>query len=309
MRYMINMAYSADLPINSMGRRIRTRLYFTSESHLHTVLNVLRFAGEKHPLLSERGLAIINATPELCYLTQIVMRVFEDSRFPMVDPRRFRVEILFSPGATAKPTSLPEADRDLDTSRNQTEPLQMIGREGLTCKEVEDFFSKAIKEGGSSEELSEGMIRPSSELPLTKQTDEELIKRIVENVSIKTPKISNQTDQALAYEPSSTISSNIPRHELYRKDSDSSQPQVKQSEPATLLPAPERVPTNVSDDTASVDDMSQEDEKDIIPTILSRKYLWGSVAVGSVVLGMSCLLFAFTMSSDPRPRRWSTRKH
>ena len=40
MRYMINMNYEADLPINTMGRRIRTRLYFTSESHLRTVLNV-----------------------------------------------------------------------------------------------------------------------------------------------------------------------------------------------------------------------------------------------------------------------------
>ena len=36
MRYLINMDYSADLPINSMGRRVRSRLYFTSESHLHS---------------------------------------------------------------------------------------------------------------------------------------------------------------------------------------------------------------------------------------------------------------------------------
>ena len=37
MRYLINMEYSADLPINSMGRRVRSRLYFTSESHLHSL--------------------------------------------------------------------------------------------------------------------------------------------------------------------------------------------------------------------------------------------------------------------------------
>lgn len=36
MRYLINMDYSADLPINSLGRRVRSRLYFTSESHLHS---------------------------------------------------------------------------------------------------------------------------------------------------------------------------------------------------------------------------------------------------------------------------------
>lgn len=74
MRYMINMKYEADLPITTMGRRIRTRLYFTSESHLHTVLNVFRFAQCGSRLLSPRGLAIVNATRELCYLTQVSLK-------------------------------------------------------------------------------------------------------------------------------------------------------------------------------------------------------------------------------------------
>jgi inositol-hexakisphosphate/diphosphoinositol-pentakisphosphate 1-kinase len=160
MRYMINMEYAADLPINTMGRRIRTRLYFTSESHLHTVLNVLRFGLpcgnddididilNKQPLLSERGMNVLNDTPELCYLTHIVLRVFEDSRSEMAnDSNRFRVEILFSPGAHHTPLHMNELDRDHDASRFDTAPLQVIGREGLTCEEVEEFFEKVIAEG------------------------------------------------------------------------------------------------------------------------------------------------------------------
>lgn len=42
MRYQLDLSHVEDLPINSLGRRVRTRLYFTSESHLHTFLNVLR---------------------------------------------------------------------------------------------------------------------------------------------------------------------------------------------------------------------------------------------------------------------------
>lgn len=152
---MINMDYSADLPINTMGRRVRTRLYFTSESHLHTVLNTIQFAKPDGCtlLLSEEGIDILNNTPELCYLTQIVMRVFEDSRPEMAnDPRRFRVEILFSPGATATPFHMSEMDRDNDASRFDTAPLQMIGRDGLTCLEVENFLEMVMMEGEMMEE-------------------------------------------------------------------------------------------------------------------------------------------------------------
>lgn len=154
-RYLINYEYSKDLNINSMGRRIRTRLYFTSESHLHTVLNVFRFAqigNAKRSLLSHHGKSILNSTPELCYLTQVVMRVFEDNRRPMDDPRRFRMEIHFSPGATATPMHMNELDREQDQSRFDTAPLQLIGREGLTCQEVEKFFEQAIMAGRSDEE-------------------------------------------------------------------------------------------------------------------------------------------------------------
>jgi hypothetical protein len=147
MRYLINMDYSADLPINSMGRRVRSRLYFTSESHLHSLLNVLRFPSIAPSPLSLKGQGIVASASELCYLTQVVIRLFEDNQKPADSAKRFRVEILFSPGATATPLHMAELNREQDASRFDTEKLQKISIEGLTCAQVEEYFAEAIKEG------------------------------------------------------------------------------------------------------------------------------------------------------------------
>jgi hypothetical protein len=278
MRYLINLAYKSDLNINSMGRRIRTRLYFTSESHLHTVLSVLRFSSteDRATLLSENGLRIISSTPELCYLTQIVMRVFEDARRDMDDPRRFRVEILFSPGANATPFHMHEQQRDQDTSRFDTAPLQMIGREDLTCKGVEDFLEKAMMAGRSEEQEEvastanpvERFLNPAN--PATKEQEVPQTKK-----EKKQPKPENASP-----------------NEATEKTNGFTNPEPEQtSEPEKVDEKEERG--------------INEEEKD---SIVGRKYYWNAVAVGSFVVGVSCLLIALSLSDDSRARRrWSRR--
>jgi len=162
MRYMINMDYAADLPINTLGRRVRTRLYFTSESHLHTLLNVIRFPGQANDhLLSSRGREIISMSPELCYLTQVVIRLFENPKKDIDDPKRFRVEIQFSPGATATPSHMSELERDHDSSRFDTSPLQVISKDNLTAEEVEKYFTGCIKLGETDDKDEYGGIDSS----------------------------------------------------------------------------------------------------------------------------------------------------
>ena len=94
--------------VNSPLRHVRTRIYFTSESHCHALTNVLRYChlglpANNDPLLNEGGEAFLHSTPELDYMTHIVLRMFENKSLPLRDPRRFRVEILFSPGAAHSP--------------------------------------------------------------------------------------------------------------------------------------------------------------------------------------------------------------
>ncbi|CAM9730098.1 unnamed protein product [Pylaiella littoralis] len=136
MRYQLDLSHMEDLPINSLARRVRTRLYFTSESHLHTLLNVLRFPIGKHEaVVTEEAMRMLSRTKELCYLTSFVIRLFEDTEKAPEDPARFRVEILFSPGVVKHPM--------LPGDHLHTAPLVPLHKH-LTCKQVEETLNAAI---------------------------------------------------------------------------------------------------------------------------------------------------------------------
>lgn len=92
--------------VNSPLRHVRTRIYFTSESHCHSLINVLRYchlALSRDSIMEESGESLLNSTQELDYMTHVVLRMFENKNLPLRDPGRFRVEILFSPGAAHSP--------------------------------------------------------------------------------------------------------------------------------------------------------------------------------------------------------------
>uniref|UniRef100_A0A7S1UJP9 Inositol hexakisphosphate and diphosphoinositol-pentakisphosphate kinase n=1 Tax=Phaeomonas parva TaxID=124430 RepID=A0A7S1UJP9_9STRA len=185
MRYNLDLSHAADLPINSLGRRVRTRLYFTSESHLHTLLNVLRYGllgdntveveGGPGPLLGGQARNLLANTSELCYLTQISFRLFEqvanvpnpddeggngDLGHMAIPTRQFRVEVQFSPGVNdtenpRKPTGLVKLHRQVSLQR-MTDYLQATIEDGrydasLTREHVRNIkaeVEKVLVEGG-----------------------------------------------------------------------------------------------------------------------------------------------------------------
>ncbi|XP_075387632.1 inositol hexakisphosphate and diphosphoinositol-pentakisphosphate kinase 1 isoform X10 [Tenrec ecaudatus] len=85
----------------SPGRHVRTRLYFTSESHVHSLLSVFRYGGlldETQDAQWQRALAYLSAISELNYMTQIVIMLYEDNTRDPFSEERFHVELHFSPG-------------------------------------------------------------------------------------------------------------------------------------------------------------------------------------------------------------------
>ncbi|WIA10711.1 hypothetical protein OEZ85_010886 [Tetradesmus obliquus] len=118
--------YASD--VNSPLRHVRTRIYFTSESHIHSLVNVLRYchlppppagvAGDgpsgqqqqqqqQPPLITPEAEGLLADTSEFDYLTHIVFRMYENKQVPVDSPDRFLVEIQFSNGANYDPTHEP----------------------------------------------------------------------------------------------------------------------------------------------------------------------------------------------------------
>ncbi|XP_031281002.1 inositol hexakisphosphate and diphosphoinositol-pentakisphosphate kinase VIP2-like [Pistacia vera] len=95
--------------VRTPERHVRTRLYFTSESHIHSLMNVLRYCNLDESLQGEESLVCHSALERLCktkeldYMSYIVLRMFENTAVPLEDPKRFRIELTFSRGADLSP--------------------------------------------------------------------------------------------------------------------------------------------------------------------------------------------------------------
>ena len=104
-------------------RQVRTRIYMTSESHVHALLNLLRFATTRDgsPLLPEKARQFLDSEPELNFLNYFVFKVFERP------DKALRVEIRFSAGANENPMDFyHEADSPLPTNTTAGAPVDKM---------------------------------------------------------------------------------------------------------------------------------------------------------------------------------------
>jgi Histidine acid phosphatase. len=311
MRYMINMDYSADLPINTMGRRIRTRLYFTSESHLHTLLNVLRFPskapGAKKSPLSRRGVSIISSAPELCYLTQVIIRLFENKAKDANDPKRFRIEILFSPGATATPLHVSEMKRDEDASRFDTEPLQLISSDYLTCQEVEDYFSQSIREGKPRDDESEICSAiPSPIQSDAKITDESKGKQKEKNIEAKEDSTQIPKDSLLENGESKVNNRTVTIAENKNVEFEPETFTHSDDTPCETIPSEKEM--HVKEGESGDESRIEVWKLHTMTKILSKQFFWTSIATVSFVFGIGFIILSReVVEKDFKTKRWTRR--
>ena len=76
--FFVQCRYSEN--ILTPNRQVRTRLYFTSESHIHSLVNIIRYGGlfpdpDKEWAAADKYLSTVT---ELNYLSHLVFLLYED---------------------------------------------------------------------------------------------------------------------------------------------------------------------------------------------------------------------------------------
>ena len=124
--------------IKSAWRHIKTKIYFTSQSHLYSLLNILIYSmnsflvdDEKQ---KEKGLDNVWNVFDLDYCSHIVFRLFENYNVPKDSKERYRIEIIMSSGASKE---LSKCDNAHMVS---LEPWIIIN-DHLTLPDIQKYFN------------------------------------------------------------------------------------------------------------------------------------------------------------------------
>ena len=127
--------------VKSLWRHVRTRLYFTSASHLHSLYNVISMGLLKFYPQSEDVKSLPRLT-SLDYLSHIMIRLYENLNADHEDPNRFRLEIMLSQGCNMRETKVWETGEH----RVPISPSIVLNSQ-MTLSEIEQFSNGLLKLG------------------------------------------------------------------------------------------------------------------------------------------------------------------
>ncbi|XP_050345278.1 inositol hexakisphosphate and diphosphoinositol-pentakisphosphate kinase 2 isoform X7 [Nymphalis io] len=221
--------------VSSPGRHVRTRLYFTSESHVHSLLTVLRYGGLLDVVKDEqwrRAMEYVSMVSELNYMSQIVVMLYEDPTKDPYSEERFHVELHFSPGVNCcVQKNLPPGPGFRPHSRNHSTTNNSSPSDEVKCIEEEgeddQMASQETLQPDNLDELdntfspnksSKSKLRPSDPIPIWYVT------LCYSNLHYT---VSGHEASALAARLSEELRADPPREEKETKDVEEPQPRAR----------------------------------------------------------------------------------
>jgi hypothetical protein len=234
-----------------------------------------------------------------------------------------------------------ESTRESDTSRLDTDPLFAVGRDGLTCTEVEDFFDTIISEGGKGDDGNDAAsistadgLRPLLAADIPKPAtrsgapvDSVELKSVDATIRSKNTTVPSRKTAAEVFDqqPVATSSSPSSSNNINSRDPPRSIPSIGSvetihtgnnngdvvgsiSQKETLIDC-EITKTTTDNDNDNDVDVEDDDESDSSPRddIMNHKSFYLTVALGSLLLGAGCLVMALALSGKDRSRSSSKR--
>ncbi len=110
---------------------VTSQFYFTSESHIHCLLNLISYAGLQEIVQLQNF--------RVNYLSHIVFKLYEDLRVDESDPHRWTIEIYFSPGAH-RSTFSAKTDHDI----SPVYPMSLITHVPLPLSRLESICLETL---------------------------------------------------------------------------------------------------------------------------------------------------------------------
>ena len=122
--------------IKSPERYVKSRFYFTCASHMYALLNIIGY-GYNSSLIhkNKKSLKKLKKIFDLDYCSHFIFRLFENFNVDLQNPKRFRLEIIMSPGSNNNPK---EANNEHLIS---VSPWILLNK-NLNLEKLKEFFNK-----------------------------------------------------------------------------------------------------------------------------------------------------------------------
>jgi hypothetical protein len=143
--YLYNKKKSEDIlqenkynDITSNERNVKTRLYFTSQSHLYALFNTIIYGLNSFLVDDKNNMNKIWNIFDLDYCSHIVFRLFENFNLKENDEKRYRIEIVVSSGANKDPKL---SDHEHMLSVNPW----VVVNDHLTINDINKYFNFVLE--------------------------------------------------------------------------------------------------------------------------------------------------------------------